>query len=129
MDRDQEGAMQTDPIIEKTIEFLHAGWTQGQRAEDENGDDCCFCDDPKAVAWCLTGAVEAAMLALGYDRDASKEEGRLFTGTLYRIALAGGFADDDFGRGIVRACESWNDDDDRTTEDIVLACKLALAGG
>lgn len=118
--------MKTDPIIEKAIEYLHTGWTQGQMAEDEDGQPCDEMD-PKAVAWCLTGALMAAMESLGYDLS-RKRDWRLLTGACYRVAFAGGFADNDADMGIVRAVESWNDNDDRTTEDVVLACKMALAG-
>jgi hypothetical protein len=120
--------MQTDPIIEKTIEFLHTGWTQGQLAVNQAGDET-FCDSPDAAAWCLTGAVEAAMHALGMSRDGSEGERRLFTGALYRVALAGGFADADHELGISVVCEAWNDNPHRTTEDVIMACKMALAGG
>lgn len=120
--------MQTDQIIEKTIEYLHTGWTQGNPALDGD-EEPCDAEDPEAVAWCLTGAMTAAMASLGLDRDGTKKEQRLFTGACYRVAFAAGCADDDVEGTIVCAVERWNDHDDRTTEDVILACKMALAGG
>jgi hypothetical protein len=118
--------MLTDQIIEGTIARLHIGWTQGHQAEDAEGE-AVDPASPDAVAWCLTGAINAAMEALGIDFT-TKANRRLFSGTCYRVGFApsAGYADEDWEQGIVGAAMAWNDDDERTVEDVILACKEAL---
>jgi len=119
--------MKTDIIIEKAIDKLHTGWTQGTLAETAEGENCDE-NDPKAVAWCVTGALRAAMDDLSLDHWEGEGK-RLFGGACYRIAFAAGCADDDDELPIFSVIERWNDDGRRTTEDVINACKQALYDG
>jgi hypothetical protein len=51
----------------KAIDYIRKGWTQGQSAIDIHGHRV-YCCSRKAIAWCSTGAIEAAY------RDGGSEE-------------------------------------------------------
>ena len=44
-------------------EYVRLGWVQGYAAIDEDGAEFEYGDEPGAIAWCLTGACNAACLA------------------------------------------------------------------
>ena len=44
-------------------EYIRIGWIQGCMAIDEDWAELEYGDEPEAVAWCLTGACNAACLA------------------------------------------------------------------
>lgn len=113
----------TDRIIEGAAARLAIGWTQEHMAEDVHGL-ACDPEDTEAAAWCALGAVTAAVDSLALND--ARQERKAIRAALYRVAFAAGCADDDWEEGIESAVSSWNDDDRRTQEDVVLAFKRAL---
>lgn len=124
--------MKTDPILEGALARLQIGWTQVHTAQDAKGDHADP-TDPDAVAWCALGALTAAFDSLGLDVT-SKADNRLYRQACYRVAFAMPMtdgttaADGDWKDSIEGCVSNWNDDDDHTQEDVVLAFKRALYG-
>jgi hypothetical protein len=54
----------TAKVLRRAAELVEQGWTSGHSARDEQGQPC-FYYDPRAVRWCMDGAVRLAAKTLG----------------------------------------------------------------
>ena len=86
-------------LIERT------GWTQGCSARDEN-DKKCGEEDPKAVCYCVYGAIAKSSQTLKYSKS---------------LKLPFDILRD--SAGITGGIISWNDHPDRTKEEVIAALR------
>lgn len=102
--------MNVEQVLEGAIETVKMGWMQGDLAENATGDPVDPLS-PSAVRWCIVGAL-------------TRVEGEEIT-----------FRKDTPGLRAIQALESlledeilsnWNDEDDRTQEDVLSVLNLAL---
>lgn len=85
-------------------------WTQGAFALDTNGNSTNAMD-PRACAWCLGGHIEK--------RDPSNVGYYDYSSHLYL----------QFRGAIARSVSSWNDDAERTVEDVIALCDRIASKG
>lgn len=89
-------------MLERAIARIERGWTQGASARDAAGERVYLAHDPKAVCWCLVGAIQA-------------EERKQFRASdaLYNVLF------DKLPRKGFRNLSEWNDEPGRTRDEVL----------
>lgn len=99
-------AIEAAKLLDRAIERIGRGWTQGAYARDADGDQLDSSKDRRAVCWCATGGLYAELSPDHYGSRVHAHKVRAEAEHAI-VEMIG-------GRGVIE----WNDSDGQTAEHV-----------
>ena len=113
---------ETIELLNRSLAYVEKGWCQHANARDALGQGTTS-DNEKAICWCASGACERAAKELDYP-DGWFDVGRTLVAALgvTRVPHKGDVARPNVWGAVI----DWNDDKDRTAEDVARLFRRAI---